>query len=85
MYNYRLPIPWLLFSAVNNGVSIVVFSSGLFCSVILLAGMLLAAIVTLGLFKWTLTKPLGIVFMILYVIFITLGILLELVLECSIS
>lgn len=61
------------------------FSMGLFCSVILLFGMLLVTVTGIAIFRWKLGKLLGLVFLVMYVIFITFGVLLELVLVCSIS
>lgn len=61
------------------------FSMGLFCEVILLIGMLLIAVFSIAIFRWKLGKLLGLFFLSLYVIFVTLGVLLELVLVCTIS
>ena len=82
---YSLPIPWLLFSAINGGAPVTVASNGLFCSVLLLVGMLLVMIISITLFRWRLGKLLGAVYMVMYFIFLTFSILLELVINCTIG
>ena len=62
-----------------------VISNGLFCSVLLLVGMLLVMIVSIAIFRWKLGKLLGLVYLIMYVVFVTLSILLELVIHCTIG
>ena len=83
-FDCRLPVPWLLYSIVNGGASVQVVSSGLFCSVILLAGMLLVTVLSIATFRWKLGKILGGFYLFMYTVFITLSILLELVIDCSI-
>ena len=61
------------------------FSMGLFCEVILLVGMLIIAVSSIAIFRWKLGKLLGLFFLILYAVFVTLGVLLEVVLVCTIS
>ncbi|XP_071095150.1 sodium/potassium/calcium exchanger 2-like [Haliotis cracherodii] len=72
-----LPIPWLLWSATQNGAAINVSSKGLLCSIVLLFIMLLAVIVTIAVSKWKMSRTLGGIMFLLYIVFITLSVLLE--------
>lgn len=62
-----------------------VLSNGLFCSVLLLVGMLIVMIVSIALFRWKLGKLLGLTYIIMYLVFVALSILLELVIYCTIG
>merc|ERR1719384_1700657 len=64
-----LPIPWLLFSAVNNGKPIKVGADGLAVSILILLGMLVAIVAIIKLANWKMTKSLGIAMIVLYVLF----------------
>ncbi|KAL5004489.1 hypothetical protein ScPMuIL_017945 [Solemya velum] len=81
-----LPIPWLIYSAINNGNYINVDSNGLFCSIVLLFMMLLAVIITIAVSKWRMNRTLGVSMLFLYCLFEVLSVLLELeVLDCPVS
>ena len=73
----RLPVPWILYGAVNGGDAYRVSSEGLLCSIILLFVMLLAVIAAIAINKWRMSKLLGCIMMVLYVVFVTLSVLLE--------
>ena len=73
----RLPIPWILYGAINGGSPYTVSSKGLMCSIILLFLMLMAVIVAIALSKWRMSKVLGISMMVFYAVFVTLSVLLE--------
>ncbi|KAL8613431.1 hypothetical protein ACOMHN_057151 [Nucella lapillus] len=80
-----LPIPWILYGAVNKGDPYVVNSKGLMCSIILLFAMLMAIICSIALSKWRMSKVLGMSMMGLYLVFVTVSVLLELeIIECLI-
>jgi len=64
-----LPLPWLAFTLIN-GERVIVGSSSLFSSILILILMLTGVIVTVMVMKWRMSKPLGGVMMVLYVIFI---------------
>lgn len=71
-----LPLPWLIYSAVNVGKAMVVNSSGLFCSVFLLFIMLIAVVIAIAVSKWRLSKLLGGAMFQLYVVFLVISLLL---------
>ncbi|XP_022105909.1 sodium/potassium/calcium exchanger 2-like [Acanthaster planci] len=72
-----LPLPWLIYSITQLGSPATVESKGLFCSILLLFGMLLMVIVTIAVSRWRMTKTLGAAMFLLYVVFITISLLLE--------
>jgi len=72
-----LPVPWMAYIAANAGISINVSSDGLFCSVLMLFLMLVSVVITIALSKWQMSKLLGGVMFLLYIIFIVLSLLLE--------
>lgn len=74
-----LPIPWLLFTAINSG-SIRVGTSGLLVAVILLFGMLVSCIVTIAWSGWRMSTRLGLIFFGLWVAFVTVSLVAEVVL-----
>ncbi|XP_069137010.1 sodium/potassium/calcium exchanger 2-like isoform X1 [Argopecten irradians] len=81
-----LPIPWLLYQAVFVGKPINVNSNGLACSICLLFIMLMAVIVSIAASKWRLSRTLGIIMLVLYVMFLVLSVLLEIdILPCPIE
>ena len=85
MLFYRLPIPWLLYLAINGG-TVNVDSNGLVCSIFLLFVMLITVIATIAASKWKMSKALGIVMLLLYVVFLVLSVLLEVkVITCPIT
>jgi K+-dependent Na+/Ca+ exchanger-like protein len=65
-----LPIPWLAYSAVNNGKAMEVYSDSLLVSVMTLVGMLAAVVATIALCKWKMSKALGGVMFFLYACFL---------------
>lgn len=72
-----LPLPWLIFSGINQGLYMKVSSNGLFCSVSLLFIMLIAVVVTIAISKWRLSKLLGATMFLLYIVFLVLSLLLQ--------
>ncbi|XP_077989326.1 sodium/potassium/calcium exchanger 2-like [Glandiceps talaboti] len=72
-----LPFPWIVYSAIYSGKAVVVISKGLFCSILLLFGMLMFVIITIAANRWRMTKGLGATMFFLYIVFITMSILLE--------
>jgi len=64
-----LPLPWLAFNLIN-GRRVVVGSNSLFSSILILILMLIGVITTVMAMKWKMTKGLGAVMMLLYIIFI---------------
>ena len=82
----RLPIPWLIYSAVYLGKPIDVDSNGLVCSIVLLFAMLLAVIIVIAASKWKMTKVMGIFMLVLYAVFLVLSVLLELtIIPCPVN
>ena len=82
----RLPIPWLIYSAVYLGKPIDVDSNGLVCSIVLLFAMLLAVIIVIAASKWKMTKIMGIFMLVLYAVFLVLSVLLELtIIPCPVN
>ncbi|CAG5129704.1 unnamed protein product [Candidula unifasciata] len=78
-----LPVPWLLYSAVNSGRPYVVVSKGMLCSIFLLFLMLITVIISIAVSGWKMSKALGISMLLLYVVFVTLAVLLEYeIIEC---
>lgn len=65
-----LPIPWLAYSAVNNGASMQVYSNSLIVSVMTLVGMLGAVVATIAINKWRMSKALGATMFFLYAVFV---------------
>ncbi|XP_073763810.1 sodium/potassium/calcium exchanger 2 isoform X2 [Danio rerio] len=81
-----LPFPWLLFSMVNGMVPVQVSSNGLFCAIVLLFLMLLFVIVSIAACKWRMSKLLGFIMFLLYIVFLVVSVLLEdKVIACPIS
>jgi sodium/potassium/calcium exchanger 2 len=69
-----LPLPWLLYTMIKlEAVSVV--SEGVGCSVSLLFLMLVFVFLAIVAFNWKMTKGMGVVMLILYVLFVivTLG------------
>lgn len=71
-----LPVPWLLWCLVN-GKAHPVSSEGIGCSISLLFLMLILVFLSIVGFKWKMTKPMGGVMLILYVIFVIISIGLD--------
>lgn len=64
-----LPFPWLLWTAVN-GTGLSVSSKGAACSISMLFLMLILVFLSILTFKWKMTKAMGGVMLVLYVIFV---------------
>ena len=64
-----LPLPWLLYTIINQK-AMQVNSVGMGCSIGMLFLMLLLVFVSILLFKWQMTKPMGGVMLGLYVVFV---------------
>lgn len=71
-----LPIPWMLYLAINGG-TVDVNSNGLVCSIFLLFLMLITLIIVIAASKWRMSKILGVSMLVLYVVFLVLSVLLE--------
>ncbi|KAI2662107.1 Sodium/potassium/calcium exchanger 2 [Labeo rohita] len=81
-----LPFPWLLFSIVNSMSPVRVSSNGLFCAIVLLFLMLLFVIISIAACKWKMSKLLGFIMFLLYIVFLVVSVLLEdKVIVCPIS
>ncbi|XP_025078217.1 sodium/potassium/calcium exchanger 2-like [Pomacea canaliculata] len=72
-----LPVPWLLFGAVFRGEPYHVNNKGLLCSIILLFLMLVAVIIVIAVCRWRMSKVMGVLMLVLYVIFVVMSVLLE--------
>lgn len=72
-----LPVPWLLFSAINGFAPVAVSSNGLFCAIVLLFIMLLFVIISIASCKWKMNKALGSTMFLLYFVFLVLSVMLE--------
>jgi len=73
-----LPIPWILYSAVNGGTSVYIGSDGLVRSLIILIVMLVLVIASVHCQGWKLTKVLGGIMFAFYVAFLIQAVVLEL-------
>lgn len=81
-----LPFPWLLSSIIRGGAAVEVKSKGLFCSILLLAMMLLFVISSIAACKWKMNKQLGCTMLVLYCVFVVLTLLLEFgAINCPVS
>lgn len=67
-----LPLPWLLYTIIN-GKAMEVNSVGMGCSIGMLFIMLLLVFCSIIVFKWEMTKPMGIVMLGLYVVFVVVS------------
>ncbi|XP_059374609.1 sodium/potassium/calcium exchanger 2-like isoform X1 [Carassius carassius] len=81
-----LPFPWLLYSIINSMRPVQVSSNGLFCAIVLLFIMLLFVIISIAACKWKMSKLLGFIMFLLYMVFLVVSVLLEdKVIVCPIS
>ncbi|XP_042584720.1 sodium/potassium/calcium exchanger 2-like isoform X5 [Cyprinus carpio] len=81
-----LPLPWLLYSIINSMSPVQVSSNGLFCAIVLLFLMLLFVIISIAACKWKMSKLLGFIMFLLYMVFLVVSVLLEdKVIVCPIS
>lgn len=67
-----LPLPWLLYSIIN-GKAMEVNSVGMGCSIGMLFVMLLMVFVSIIIFNWEMTKPMGCIMLCLYVVFVVVS------------
>jgi len=65
-----LPVPWLVFS-IYRGRPVIVQTEAIGVSIVILIAMLVAVILAIVAFKWRMTKALGVVMFILYIVFVT--------------
>ncbi|XP_039525691.1 sodium/potassium/calcium exchanger 2-like isoform X1 [Pimephales promelas] len=72
-----LPFPWLLYSFINNMSPVRVSSNGLFCAIVLLFLMLIFVIISIAACKWKMSKLLGFIMFLLYIVFLVVSVLLE--------
>uniref|UniRef100_A0A8C2KIQ7 Sodium/calcium exchanger membrane region domain-containing protein n=1 Tax=Cyprinus carpio TaxID=7962 RepID=A0A8C2KIQ7_CYPCA len=81
-----LPLPWLLYSIINSMSPVQVSSNGLFCAIVLLFLMLLFVIISIAACKWKMSKLLGFIMFLLYMVFLVVSVLLEdKVIVCPVS
>ncbi|XP_062864407.1 sodium/potassium/calcium exchanger 2-like isoform X2 [Trichomycterus rosablanca] len=81
-----LPFPWLLFSLINGFKPVVVSSNGLFCAIVLLFLMLLFVIISIAACKWKMSKLLGFIMFLLYIVFLVVSVMLEdKIIACPVS
>lgn len=72
-----LPLPWILWSFMNNMEEKPVKSTGLICSIGLLLAMLLTLVGTIMGSGWRMNKQMGFAMLILYICFVCVSLLLE--------
>jgi len=72
-----LPFPWILKSWITNGQPIQVESTGMFCSIALLFMMLVFVFISIALYKWKMTKGLGLIMFCLYGVFVIVTLLIN--------
>merc|ERR1712157_308106 len=65
-----LPVPWILYSAVKMGEGVEIDSEGVVISLLILIGMLVLVIVSVHCQGWRLTKTLGGIMFLFYIIFL---------------
>ena len=70
LFFIRLPFPWLLYSAANSGGAVEVNSGGIGCSISLLFIMLVLVFLAIIIFKWKMTKLMGGLMLVLYIVFV---------------
>merc|ERR1719245_1864388 len=72
-----LPIPWLIYSAINGGLGKAVSSNGLGCSIGLLLLMLVTLILSILATGWKMNRVMGFLMLILYAVFVVISLALE--------
>ena len=83
---FSLPFPWLLWSIINNMRPVAVSSNGLFCAIVLLFLMLIFVIISIAACKWRMSKLLGFIMFVLYLVFLVVSVMLEdKIIACPIS
>jgi len=75
---FGLPVPWLLSTAfVRPGSVVPVYGVSLPVQVGTLIAMVLIVVISINCFKWKISKPLGVCYFALYIVFIVEAVLLE--------
>ncbi|MCJ8749077.1 hypothetical protein PDJAM_G00172160 [Pangasius djambal] len=72
-----LPFPWLMYTLANGLQPVAVSSNGLFCAIVLLFLMLLFVIISIAACKWKMSKLLGFIMFLLYIVFLVVSVMLE--------
>ncbi|XP_048092885.1 sodium/potassium/calcium exchanger 2-like isoform X4 [Alosa alosa] len=72
-----LPFPWLMYSFIHDMAPVKVSSNGLFCAIVLLFIMLLFVIISIAACKWKMSKLLGFIMFLLYIVFLVVSVMLE--------
>ncbi|XP_065810394.1 sodium/potassium/calcium exchanger 2-like isoform X1 [Labrus bergylta] len=72
-----LPFPWLVYNILNDFKPVQVSSNGLFCAIVLLFLMLLFVILSIAACKWRMSKFLGLLMFLLYIVFLVVSVMLE--------
>ena len=67
-----LPVPWLLYTAINQK-AMDVSSIGMGCSIGMLFIMLILVFISILVFKWKMTKPMGVAMLGFYVVFVVVS------------
>jgi len=67
-----LPLPWLLFTIIK-GQDVSVSAEGMVCSVAILFMMLCLVFLSILVFNWKMTKPMGIAMFLLYFVFVAVS------------
>ncbi|XP_036002444.1 sodium/potassium/calcium exchanger 2 isoform X4 [Fundulus heteroclitus] len=81
-----LPFPWLMWSMFRGFIPVQVSSNGLFCAIVLLFLMLLFVIISIAACKWRMSKLLGFIMFMLYLVFLVVSVMLEdRVITCPVS
>jgi len=80
-----LPVPWILYSAINNGENVLIGSDGLLRSLLILIGMLVVVVGAIHCQGWKLTKFLGGIMFLLYIAFLVQAVVFELPFEICIK
>jgi sodium/potassium/calcium exchanger 2 len=76
---FGLPVPWMLYCALNGGDNVEVKSSGLAISLGVLIFMLLAVLITIMMSGWKMTRCLGYGMFGLYLVFMAQSIIVTLI------
>lgn len=73
-----LGVPWLMKSTIMNpGVPVIIYSQSIMVSALLLIGSIVFTVLAIHLNNWRLDKKIGVIFLIVYVVFIALATLVE--------
>lgn len=73
-----LGVPWLMKSTIlNPGSSVTIYSQSIIVSAMLLIGSIVFTVLAIHLNSWTLDRKLGVIFLIVYIVFIALATLVE--------